>query len=80
LTGSQGDGTAYAAILIWTCENWTAGNSTDLGGVAQVGHHDRAGNTPEGVSWKSAQASSGCGHDDLRSSGGDGLVYCFLAQ
>jgi hypothetical protein len=32
------------------------------------------------VSWNSAHASRGCGQEDLRSSGGDGLVYCFLGR
>src|SRR5512145_432081 len=41
---------------------------------------DQEGNSPEGVSWNSAHASRGCGQEDLRSSGGDGLVYCFLAR
>ena len=80
LTGSKSDGTAYPATPNLTCENWTAGNSTKLPGAAQVGHHDREGNSPEGVSWNSAHASRGCGQEDLRSSGGDGLVYCFLER
>src|SRR5687768_9062587 len=80
LTGSKSDGTAYPATPNLTCENWTAGNSTKLPGAAQVGHHDREGNSPEGVSWNSAHASRGCGQEDLRSSGGDGLVYCFLGR
>ena len=80
LTGSKSDGTAYPTNPNLTCENWTAGNSTKLPGAAQVGHHDREGNSPEGVSWNSAHASRGCGQEDLRSSGGDGLIYCFLAR
>jgi hypothetical protein len=80
LTGSKSDGTAYSASPNLTCGNWTAGNSTKLPGAAQVGHHDREGNSPEGVSWNSAHASRGCGQEDLRSSGGDGLLYCFLAR
>jgi hypothetical protein len=80
LTGSQANGTAYPANTDLTCQNWTAGNSDKLPGAAQVGHHDREGNSPAGVSWNSAHASRGCGQEDLRASGGDGLIYCFLAR
>jgi hypothetical protein len=80
LTGSQANGTAFSNEPNLTCQNWTIGNSTKLPGAAQVGHHDREGNSPEGVSWNSAHASRGCGQEDLRASGGDGLVYCFLAR
>jgi hypothetical protein len=80
LTGSQPNGTAFPADPNLTCQNWTIGNSTKLPGAAQVGHHDREGNSPEGVSWNSAHASRGCGQEDLKSSGGDGLIYCFLAR
>lgn len=80
LTGSQSNGSAFPADPNLTCQNWTTGNSTKLPGAAQVGHHDREGNSPEGVSWNSAHASRGCGQEDLKSSGGDGLIYCFLAR
>jgi hypothetical protein len=78
LTGSQLDGTAYPAGEDMTCRNWTAGNSTKFPGKAQLGHHNRQGLTPDsGLSWNSAHASRGCGQEDLISSGGDGLLYCF---
>jgi hypothetical protein len=80
LTGSQVDGTAYQASDNMTCQNWTAGNASTLAGSAQVGHHDREGNSPGVSSWNSAHASRGCGQEDLKASGGDGLFYCFLAQ
>jgi hypothetical protein len=80
LTGSQPDGTAYPASPNLTCENWTVGNADKLAGAAQVGHHDREGNSPGVSSWNSAHASRGCGQEDLKASGGDGLFYCFLAQ
>jgi hypothetical protein len=80
LTGSQPDGTAYSASPNLTCQNWTVGNAGNLAGSARVGHHDREGNSPESVSWNSAHASRGCGQEDLKASGGDGLFYCFLAQ
>jgi hypothetical protein len=80
LTGSQPDGTAYPASANLTCQNWTVGNADKLAGAAQVGHHDREGNSPGVSSWNSAHASRGCGQEDLKASGGDGLFYCFLAQ
>ena len=69
LTGSQLDGTAFPAGEDMTCNNW-ASSST---GKARVGHHDRA-------AWNSAHDSRGCSQEQLRSSGGDGLFYCFAAQ
>jgi len=80
LTGSQPDGTAYPANANLTCGNWTVGNTGNLPGKAQVGHHDRQGLSPGVSSWNSAHASRGCGQEDLRASGGDGLFYCFAAQ
>ena len=77
LTGSKPDGTAYPNEPNLTCGNWTIGNATNMAGAAQLGHHDRQGNTPEGVSWNSAHASRGCGLVDLNGSGGAGLLYCF---
>ena len=81
LTGSQYDGTAYPSGEDMTCSNWTAGNSTKFPGKAQLGHHDRHGLTPtSGLSWNSAHASRGCGQEDLISSGGAGLIYCFAEK
>jgi len=80
LTGSQLDGTAYPPGEDMTCRNWTAGNSTKLPGKAQVGHHDRMSFSRPGSPWNSAHASRGCGQEDLVSSGGDGLFYCFAAK
>lgn len=80
LTGSRLDGTAYPAGEDMTCRNWTTGNSTTLPGKAQVGHHDREGLSPGVSSWNSAHASRGCGQEDLKSSGGDGLFYCFASR
>lgn len=71
LTGSQLDGTAFPAGDDHTCGNWT--NSGD--GSAQVGHHDRSGGG--NTSWNSAHGSRGCSQEQLQSSGGDGLIYCF---
>ena len=71
LTGSQTDGRAYTDGADHTCNNWTS----DGAGTAQLGHSDRngAGNT----SWNSAHPSRGCGQDNLVSTGGAGLFYCF---
>jgi hypothetical protein len=76
LTGSQADGTAFAGGNDTTCKNWTS--STD--GAAQVGHHDRVGGGAAPTSWNSAHPSRGCSQEALRSSGGDGLFYCFAVN
>ncbi len=76
LTGTMADGMAY---FPWektnhTCNNWTSATE----GSATVGHHDRhgGGNT----SWNSAHGSRGCSQDNLKSTGGAGLLYCFAAD
>jgi hypothetical protein len=76
LTGSKADGTAY---FPWekgdkTCSNWTSNGE----GSATVGHHDRhgGGNT----SWNAAHDSRGCSQENLVSTGGAGLFYCFAAD
>ena len=74
LTGSQLDGTAFTDAADHTCRNWT---SSAADGSAQVGHHDRVGGGQNPTSWNSAHASRGCGQDNLRATGGDGLFYCF---
>jgi len=73
LTGSRPDGTAFPAGDDLTCGNWTSGS----GGRAQVGHHDRMGQGAGAGSWNSAHASRGCSPQDLESTGGAGLFYCF---
>ena len=71
LTGSDSLGRALPAGEDRTCSNWT--NSGD--GSAMVGHHDRngGGNT----SWNSVHPSRGCSQEQLQSSGGNALLYCF---
>jgi hypothetical protein len=82
LTGSQPDGRAFAAGDDRTCGNWT--KSTQ--GAAMVGHHDRQGlrDDEPSKSWNSSHPSrgpdGGCSQADLRSTGGDGLFYCFAAN
>jgi hypothetical protein len=73
LTGSQTDGSAATAGEDTTCGNWTSSGQ----GSALVGHHDRNGGGDNPTSWNSAHASRGCGQEDLRGTGGDGLFYCF---
>lgn len=60
--------------LNMTCGNWTQNGSE---GYAQVGHHDRIGGGPNPMQWNSAHPSKGCSQEILRSTGGDGLFYCF---
>jgi hypothetical protein len=73
LTGAQLDGTVYAAQGYTNCDNWTSSGE----GSARVGHHDRTGGGELPTSWNSAHDSRGCSQDNLRSSGGNGLFYCF---
>ena len=74
LTGSQLDGTAFTDGADHTCQNWTGGAT----GTAQLGHSDRngGGNT----SWNSVHASRGCSQENLVSTGGVGLFYCFATN
>lgn len=82
LTGSQADGTAFPDGQDRTCRNWTSGTQ----GAAMVGHADRTGLTedPPQKSWNSSHpsrgADGGCSQADLRSTGGDGLMYCFAVN
>ena len=76
LTGTKEDGTAY---FPWeegdkTCSNWTSNGE----GSATVGHHDRHGGG--NVSWNAAHNSRGCSQENLQSTGGAGLFYCFAAD
>jgi hypothetical protein len=71
LTGSQPDGRAYTDSADHTCSNWTSGGA----GSAQVGHSDRIGGG--NTSWNSSHATRGCSQEDLASTGGAGLFYCF---
>jgi hypothetical protein len=80
LTGSQPDGTAFPAGEDRTCGNWTLSGTE---GAAMLGHHDRQGLRDDAPShsWNSSHASrGGCSQEALRSTGGDGLFYCFAAD
>ena len=82
LTGSQRDGTAFAATDDRTCGNWTKSGQ----GTAIVGHSDRMGldDSDAAKSWNSSHPSrgpgGGCADSDLRGTGGAGLFYCFAAN
>jgi hypothetical protein len=78
LTGSQPDGRAFSGGEDRTCGNWTSSGE----GAAMVGHHDRQGlrDDESSRSWNASHASRGCSQDSLRSSGGNGLFYCFAAN
>ncbi|TCU59190.1 collagenase NC10/endostatin [Bradyrhizobium sp. R2.2-H] len=82
LTGSQPDGTAFAGPDDRTCKNWTSSTQ----GAAMVGHFDRRGlrDDEPSKSWNSSHPSrgpdGGCSQADLKSTGGDGLLYCFAAN
>jgi hypothetical protein len=82
LTGSQADGTAFPADTDRTCKNWTSSAQ----GSAMLGHSDRIGLRDDDASksWNSSHPSrgpdGGCSQADLKSTGGDGLLYCFAAN
>jgi len=78
LTGSDAQGRAFPGDMDTTCGNWTKSGA----GSAQVGHHDRQGlrDDPPSKSWNHSHPSRGCSQDALRSSGGNGLLYCFAAK
>jgi hypothetical protein len=82
LTGTQPDGTAFPADEDKTCHNWTSSTQ----GAAMLGHIDRLGLREDAAShsWNSSHLSrgpeGGCSQTDLRSTGGDGLFYCFATN
>jgi len=75
LTGSDPTGRFSTAGGDTTCGNWTKSGD----GSAIVGHHDRQGlkDTWHMKSWNSSHGSRGCSQDQLKASGGAGLIYCF---
>jgi len=82
LTGTMPDGRAFPPGDDKTCKNWTSSAQ----GTAMLGHIDRQGldDSPPAHSWNSSHPSrgpdGGCSQADLRSTGGDGLFYCFAAN
>ena len=75
LTGTNADGTLAAGQ---TCNDWTS--NTD--GTAMLGHHDRMGpdSLATAASWNAAHGSRGCSQENLISTGGNGLFYCFATN
>ena len=75
LTGSNAEGTLATGSSDMTCGNWTSSTT----GAAMVGHHDRIGlrDDAPSKSWNASHPSRGCSAENLRSSGGAGLFYCF---
>jgi len=82
LTGAQSDGRAFPPDEDKTCRNWTSSTK----GAAMLGHIDRKGLRDDDVSksWNSSHLSrgpdGGCSQNDLRSTGGNGLFYCFTVN
>ena len=82
LTGSTPEGTAFPPDPDRTCANWTSSGK----GAAMVGHSDRIGINESAAmkSWNSSHPSrgpgGGCTQDDLKSTGGNGFLYCFAAD
>src|SRR5262249_31592019 len=82
LTGSQPDGTAFTGGDDRTCGDWTKSGQ----GAAMVGHHDRQGLRDDDASksWNSSHTTrgpdGGCSQNDLKSTGGNGLFYCFATK
>jgi hypothetical protein len=76
LTGSDPLGLYSTAGGDTTCGNWSKSGE----GSAIVGHHDRIGlkDSRHMKSWNSSHGSRGCSQDQLKSSGGAGLFYCFV--
>ena len=74
LTGSQPDGRAYTDGMDHTCNNWMSNGE----GSAQLGHSDKQGGG--NGSWNSSHPSRGCSQENLVSTGGAGLFYCFAAN
>jgi len=78
LTGSDPQGMFSTAGGDTTCGNWTKSGE----GSALLGHQDRRGlkDTGQMKSWNSSHGSRGCSQDQLKASGGAGLLYCFVAN
>ena len=78
LTGSDPTGRYSTAGGDTTCGNWTKSGD----GSAIVGHHDLQGLNDfwHSKQWNSSHGSRGCSQDQLKSSGGAGLLYCFAGK
>ncbi len=78
MTGTQKDGTAFAAGTDRTCSNYTSNVAGAPGGM-QLGHHDLQG-APTDNFWNFAHASTGCTQQNISQGGGAGFFYCFARQ
>jgi hypothetical protein len=78
LTGSDENGRALPPDKDMTCGNWTKSGD----GSAMVGHADRMGlrDDAPSKSWNASHPSRGCSAPSLVSTGGAGLLYCFVAN
>jgi hypothetical protein len=80
LTGSRPDGTAFAGAFFpdMTCGNWTksGADGSAMTGLRIAGPIDH----PWAVSWNSAHPTRGCTQEGIKSTGGDGLFYCFAVK
>jgi hypothetical protein len=82
LTGSSADGRSIPGDADMTCRNWTSSTT----GAAMVGHSDRTGldDSAPAKSWNASHPSrgpgGGCAQDDLKGTGGAGLLYCFAVR
>ncbi len=82
VTGSTADGKAFPDGEDRTCKNYTSSTQ----GAVMLGHNDRQGLRDDDASksWNSSHPSrgpeGGCSQADLRSTGGDGLMYCFATN
>jgi hypothetical protein len=82
MTGSTTDGKAFPDDKDMTCKNYTSSAQ----GSVMLGHNDRQGLRDDDASksWNSSHPSrgpdGGCSQADLRSTGGDGLLYCFATN
>src|SRR5438046_1814934 len=73
LTGTNEDGTKNAD----TCKDWTVGDDS---AKAMLGHADRLGRNAGLNSWNAIHPSQGCGMEQLKPTGGAGLLYCFATN
>jgi hypothetical protein len=85
LTGSDSHGRALLGRPdVTTCNNWTShvttcNNCTSrTTGHAMVGHHDRVGGG--NTSWNAVHMTAGSSQEQLVSTGGAGLLYCFAVD
>jgi hypothetical protein len=77
LTGSDSTGRALPGDPnTQTCNNWTSEGPAPA--ATMLGHHDRNGGN--NTSWNAAHMSRGCSQENLVSTGGAGLFYCFATN